>query len=350
MARLQVEQVNQIDTSVECPDASSKMAALSQHVLSALRRIGVDTWTAVAIWVLVLGVALACGGHLRFTASTMWAPLLAALLGMTACAATRRPFWHGLAEWGPFILILSLYMQIDPYTRLIQPQPVDAKLAAIDTALFGGVPSELLAPYRSPWLTELMAAGYSCYLVLMFCVAPAYIPTVADPAPRMRYRQAFRATQTALVLELGLGFFLYMLVPARGPRYFFPDAAPLHGALGYYDWAIAGWNAMQACHHDAFPSLHTATGVVSILFSLRLRRLFRPLPYLISVPAIVLILSTVYLRMHYVVDVFAGILHGLFSAWLGQYLVVRFHGPDVPDGVSPSSASDPSQDAHAVTP
>lgn len=322
----QVEQVDQ--PSIELTSS----AALPRE--SALRRLidvlGIDGVAAMFFWVLILGVVVAVGGQLRFNLPVMWEPLLGALLGMVVCFLCRRPFWQGLAEWGPFVALIALYVQVEPYTRLLHGRAVDSELAAIDTFLFGGVPSEMLAPYRHPLLTELMALGYSCYLILMFTVAPAYIPTAKDPdgTPRMRYRQAFRATQLALVLELGLGFFLYILVPARGPRYFFPDPTPLYGAFGYYDWAIAGWNAMQVVTDDAFPSLHTATGVISIVFSFRLRRLFKPLPYLAVVPATILILSTVYLRMHYVVDVVAGAANGLFAAWAGSYLVKKFHGED----------------------
>ncbi|MBL9002809.1 MAG: phosphatase PAP2 family protein [Myxococcales bacterium] len=322
----QVEQVDQPSIELTSSPALPRESALRRLV----DVLGIDGVAAMFFWVLILGLVVAVGGQLRFNLPVMWEPLLGALLGMVVCFLCRRPFWQGLAEWGPFVALIALYVQVEPYTRLLHGRAVDAELAAIDTFLFGGVPSEMLAPYRHPFLTELMALGYSCYLILMFTVAPAYIPTMKDPdgTPRMRYRQAFRATQLALVLELGLGFFLYILVPARGPRYFFPDSAPLYGAFGYYDWAISGWNAMQVVTDDAFPSLHTATGVISIVFSFRLRRLFRPLPYLAVVPATVLILSTVYLRMHYVVDVVAGVANGLFAAWAGSYLVKKFHGED----------------------
>lgn len=322
----EVEQIDHPPLVLEDPPS----AAAPSAVRRIIEVLGIDGFVALSFWVLILGMVVAVGGQLRFNLPVMWEPLLGAAIGMLVCFLCRRPFWHGLAEWGPFVALIALYVQVDPYTRLVHGRALDPELAAMDRFLFGGVPSELLAPFRSPLLTEVMALGYSSYLVLMLTVAPAYIPTVkdSDGLPRMRYRQAFRATQLALVLELGLGFFLYMLVPARGPRYFFPDVSPLHGAFGYYDWAIAGWNAMQVVTDDAFPSLHTATGVISIAFSFRLRRLFRPLPYLTMLPAVVLILSTIYLRMHYVVDVVAGIANGLIAAWLSSVLVKKFHGED----------------------
>lgn len=289
-----------------------------------LGRIGADGWVALGSWVVVLGLADALGGHLRFTLRTLWAPLLAAALGMLVCQLCRRPLWQGLGEWWPLLIMIALYMQLDPYTRLSHAEPLDGRLLALDLRLFGVAPSEWLGRYRRPWLTEGMALGYSSYFVLpLLSAAPAYIPTVRGPlGARMRHREAFRAILTGTVLTLGLGFLGYMLVPARGPRFFLPPPAePLHGAFGYYDWAISVWNRMQEVKNDAFPSLHTATAVLAMGFSLRFRRLFRPLPYLCFPLGTALILSTIYLRLHYVVDVVAGVAIGLIGCLLGPALV-----------------------------
>jgi membrane-associated phospholipid phosphatase len=282
--------------------------------------VGSDGLVALIAWCSILGLALAFHGKLQFTARTLWAPALAAALGMLVCRLCGRPFWRGLGEWWPFLIMIALYMQLDPYTRLVHAQPLDAKLHALDLALFGVAPTEWLARYRHPLLTEVMALGYSSYFVLpLLSAAPSYIPTEMGPnGPRMRHREAFRGILTATVLSLFLGFLGYMLVPARGPRYFLPaPEVALRGALGYYDWAIALWNGMQEVKTDAFPSLHTATAVMAMGFSLRFRKLFRPLPWLCFPLGISLILSTVYLRMHYVVDLFAGAAVGLLAVYAG---------------------------------
>lgn len=299
--------------------------------LARLDRIGADGWVAIGAWALVLGLAVALGGTLQFTPRTLWAPLLAAVLGMLVCALCRRPFWQGLGEWWPFLAMIALYMQLDPYTRLVHREPLDGALYALDLRWFGVAPSEWLGAHRwrHPLVTEVMALGYSSYFVLpLLSAAPAYIPTVRGPlGVHMRHREQFRAILTGTVLTLGLGFLGYMLVPARGPRFFLPAPGsggagdPLHGALGYYDWAIALWNRMQEVTTDAFPSLHTATATLAMGFSLRFRRLLRALPYLCLPLGSLLILSTVYLRMHYVIDVVAGAAIGLLGCVLGPLLV-----------------------------
>lgn len=292
-----------------------------------LLRLHADGLVALGSWLLVLGLALLLGGSLRFTARTLWAPVLAAALGMLCTALCRRPFYRGLGEWWPLIAMIALYMQLDPYTRLWSAQPQDARLVALDVQFLGCVPSEWLARYRRPWLTEVMALAYSSYFLLALgAAAPTYIPTLGHgQQAQLRHRQDFRAVLTAHVLALGIGFLGYLLLPARGPRYFLPTAEPLVGTFGYYEWAVAQWNAMQEVACDAFPSLHTAAAVLAIVHSLRYRRLWPPLsflPWLIVPMAVLLVVSTIYLRMHYAVDVVAGLLVALMALLLGRRSVV----------------------------
>jgi membrane-associated phospholipid phosphatase len=84
---------------------------------------------------------------------------------------------------------------------------------------------------------------------------------------------------------------------------------------------------MQEVTFDAFPSLHTANAALAVVHSVRCRSLFRPLPWLITPPTILLVLSTVYLRMHYAVDVFAGLLLAGVAAWLAPRLTTTLQRP-----------------------
>lgn len=294
--------------------------------------LGADGTVTVATWLVVLTLAVMLGGTLRFTARTLWAPVLAMAIAMAVAMLCRRTAFRGAREWWPLVLLIALYMQLDPYTRLVHRLPLDAQLLALDAALFGATPSELLAGLRRPWLTEVLALAYSSYFLLpLGAAAPAYIPNRATPHGRyMRHRERFRAILTAHAIALSLGYLGYMLVPARGPRYFLPTVFPLHGALGYYEWAVAQWNAMQEVTCDAFPSLHTANATLAIIHSFRNRDLFRPLPWLITPPSVLLLMLTIYLRMHYAVDVLAGLAIAAVAAWAAPILVRAFHQPDPP--------------------
>jgi len=283
-----------------------------------LEKMGIDGALALGCGVGLTALVLLLGGTPHVALRGLKAPLVALVVGVSACVLCRRPAWRGVQEWWPLALMVALYMQLGPYTQLFHPGVRDAELLAADVRLFGGSPSELMAPLHNPWLTELLALAYASYLILpLAAAAPVYIPTTGG---RMRHREAFRAVLTAHVLVLGVGYLGYLLVPARGPRCFLPDAAPLRGALGYYEFALHNWTQMQAVVHDAFPSLHTAAAVLAIVHAWRHRVLFRPLPWLITPPAVLLIISTMYLRMHYAVDVLAGLLLAAAAAWLAPRL------------------------------
>lgn len=287
--------------------------------------VGVDGLAALLCWVGLMLLVVLLGGRLRLLLPGLKAPLVTLILGTLACVLCRRPAWRGISEWWPLALMVGIYMQLGPYTQLFHHGVRDAELQSADVRLFGGAPSELLARLHNPWLTEIFALAYASYLILpLAAAAPVYIPTRDR---RMHHRQSFRAVITAHVLVLGVGYVGYILVPARGPRFFLPDAAPLYGALGYYEFALRNWTRIQAVVHDAFPSLHTAAAVLAIAHAFRHRRLFRPLPWLIVPPSVLLICSTLYLRMHYAVDVLAGLLLALSAAWLAPRLVHGWREP-----------------------
>ena len=73
--------------------------------------------------------------------------------------------------------------------------------------------------------------------------------------------------------------------------------------------------AVELTKKDCFPSGHVAVAIVCWILA---RRIHRPLGFVFGVVAAGVILSTVYLRYHYVVDVIAGALLAAFAltGWL----------------------------------
>ena len=140
--------------------------------------LGIDGFVALSFWVLILGMVVAVGGQLRFNLPVMWEPLLEPRSACWCASRYRRPFWHGLAEWGPFVALIALYVPVvDPYATgpWASPRPRACRHGPLPVRRR---PKRAARALSQSALTELMALGYSSYLILMLTVAPAYIPTV----------------------------------------------------------------------------------------------------------------------------------------------------------------------------
>lgn len=170
----------------------------------------------------------------------------------------------------------------------------DGLLLGLDRALWGETPAVWLAPFVRPWLTELMSACYLSYH-LYFHGALAY----ALWQPLEKGRRLFEWMFTALPL----GIAGYLLVPAVGPLKALPGSfgTPLTGGpiTTLNDWIVQHGSAV----YDVFPSLHVL--MTCVLLEHDRREHPRRFRWMLPV-AVGLVVSTVYLRYHYAIDLLAG--------------------------------------------
>jgi membrane-associated phospholipid phosphatase len=217
-----------------------------------------------------------------------------------------------LRDFLPFLLALLFYETLHDLTPLIRHDVVDAALIAIDRALFGVDVAVWMGRFARPWLTQVMVV---CYMSYFF--APAILAALIYWADR---RQLFRDFLVSLCVTTLLGYTGYLLVPAVGPYLFqaalFPDRLPGRG-LSSTTSVISTIDALKGYARDCFPSLHTAHTTVVLAFAWRFSRVafFAYLPM-----AIGLYVSTMYLRMHYAVDVAAGFATAAVAVAVGPRL------------------------------
>jgi membrane-associated phospholipid phosphatase len=129
------------------------------------------------------------------------------------------------------------------------------------------------------------------------------------------------------------GFYLsylgYFLLPAIGPRFTLHDFYAINKELpGLFftpwmrDFINAGEsisfsmaNAADHVQRDVFPSGHTQLTLIVVYvghwYKLKTR-------WIMTVLAGLLIISTIYLRYHYVVDLLGGVLFFVFTIWSGK--------------------------------
>jgi membrane-associated phospholipid phosphatase len=113
--------------------------------------------------------------------------------------------------------------------------------------------------------------------------------------------------ESIFILTFGYytSFIGYILFPAIGPRYAMAHlySIPLEGSL-LTDLVRDGLNAIEHNKRDCMPSGHTQIALMVLFLAYRYEKLL----FYIFFPLVCgLILSTIYLRYHYVIDLFAGI-------------------------------------------
>ena len=144
------------------------------------------------------------------------------------------------------------------------------------------------------------------YLVYL-CLAVVHAARAGDSASKR--------LSVYLFTGFTLGFVGYLLVPAVGPLHAYPELfhQPLPGGAltGLGNNAVTGGSSV----YDVFPSLHILITCILLDHDWRhMRRRF----WVMAVPSLVMVLSTVYLRYHYGVDILAGFL--LFLALRQTFL------------------------------
>lgn len=128
----------------------------------------------------------------------------------------------------------------------------------------------------------------------------------------------FKSLTIAYTLNYGIGIICYIIFIAYGPRNRIPELVeePLYLYYPQYQLLTSEINE----YTNVFPSLHTSLAATVMFFAWKTRETYRgwmPLAMFIGTSVII---STMYLAIHWMVDVAAGIV----LAWISYYLGIRF--------------------------
>jgi membrane-associated phospholipid phosphatase len=201
--------------------------------------------------------------------------------------------------FAPIVIIVIIFNSLGDLISGINARNYDDILIKIDYALFGAHPTVWMERLNNPLLTGLLQAAYmSYYGIPIALVLALYF---------RENKNAFNSAAFAIVLCFYLSYIGYLLVPAVGPRFTLSHIQTTDLRAGPATlWVRQTLDGLEHNKTDAFPSGHTAVALVTLAYAwkCRARVLFRILAPVVSA----LIVSTVYLRYHYVIDVIAGML------------------------------------------
>lgn len=223
-------------------------------------------------------------------------------------------------DWYLVPAILFIYTQASSIANPIHQRDYDNVLIMIDQMMLGVNPTQWISQFAHPLITEILQIAYSSYY-LFFIILFFELYRRSD-------RDAFQSGAMLVVYGFYLSYIGYLLVPAIGPRFtlhdFFATERELPGIfLTEYLRSIVNsgggipegaLNPAAFVNRDAFPSGHTQLTMTAIYVAFRSHAISR---WWIFAGGSLLIISTIYMRYHYVIDVLAGIVMFFITIWSG---------------------------------
>jgi membrane-associated phospholipid phosphatase len=210
----------------------------------------------------------------------------------------ETPQWSIIKNFYPVFIILANFIELHYLVHVVNPNDIDKALIKIDHMLFGCHPTVWLERYRSEVITEYLQIIYASFY---------FIPIVLSIILYCNKKtEAFRFFIYTIVLGFYLSYIGYFLFPAVGPRFTLDHYHQgfLQG-LWTTDTIKCIINCVENIQRDCFPSGHTAIAILTLIYAFKFSKSYF---WILSVVVPSLIISTVYLRYHYVIDIIAGII------------------------------------------
>jgi membrane-associated phospholipid phosphatase len=236
-----------------------------------------------------------------------------AIIGLVVFLDTR--FQHTLLRFYRHFYPLSFlgyFYAETAYLNHIVFHSFDPWVVNLEQTIFGCQPSVLFSKYFYwKWFNELMCFGYVSYFVLIFGVC-FWIYKFAN--------KKFQFSFFVICASFYLCYLFFILFPVEGPQFYF--AAPDNQLPNAYFFRHVLELVREAGEKPtaAFPSSHVAiTCLLLFLSAKNAPKLF----YWIIPSALLLFLSAVYIKAHYVIDVIAGFFTFPILYWISSRIYSR---------------------------
>ena len=219
--------------------------------------------------------------------------------------------------WIPIIFFWSAYLWAGQTLNAFHPLgfTYDQQIISLEQKWFGQ-PSLWWARNRSRWLTELMQSFYFTYFF--------YTLSLGLYLHSQNRIHEFQSMSFAVLFGYLVSFTFFAITPAEGPRW----ALVSHGLLPESEQRQRGFwlttfveKIMYGVAHrgGAMPSAHSSTAVVFFVWCWRI---WGPEIGLIAlVIAIGMWIGAIYGRYHYLTDIVAGGILGVFSVLLADLII-----------------------------
>jgi len=198
--------------------------------------------------------------------------------------------------WSVILIIPVNFTELHYLVHTVHPTDFDDILIKIDYFIFGVHPTVWLEQYTYPILTEILQLVYTTFYFIPIILAVLLAKRNDD----------FDYYLFNMIFCFYASYIGYFLIPAIGPRFTMDSlqSFPLQGVWVMQDIQHV-LNKLENIQRDAFPSGHTAITVLTLIYAFKYHKKYA----IILIPVtLMMVISTVYLRYHYVIDVIGGLL------------------------------------------
>ncbi len=219
--------------------------------------------------------------------------------------------------------ILIIYSIYNSIIKSFGLPDADATLVKLDYWLLGKNAGDIFNNIKNPFFTEYFQISYTLFY---------FLPIIGSVDIYYRQSEEFDILLRNVLFAYFLSYLLYVVMPAIGPRFTIYSFEQIHSDLpGLLVTDLLRWvinfgggvtnpniNPADIVNRDCMPSGHTMVSIVTMYYSIKFKSKNRVIT---SVIAISIIIATIYLRYHYLVDV----LFGIVFAGISLVIEPKFH-------------------------
>ncbi len=270
-----------------------------------------ETLTAAMLLLLNTLILMFPGFHGARTIFMINVTMLIMIAAASGADRMVHPVWLSpVRDWYAVPMMITIYMEHNILVPLVNPHDLDNLFIAMDRYLFGGYdPTVLMEKISFPALSELLQIVYASFYFFPFTLCLIVY---------LKNRESFHLIASTILLGFYISYVGYYIFPAIGPRFTLEHLhhAPLSG-LYSFDGIRNLLSTLEGVTRDCFPSGHTLVAVLTLMLARQHTGKFRMAAW----PwCVLLIMATVYLRYHYVVDAIAGLALALIAYRAGPRL------------------------------
>lgn len=283
-------------------------------ILTAIFHTRVD---AIGIYtnLVVVVVAVVFANYLRYRSSSKGARILHAFYIMP--------------------VVVFIFKTVEKLSFNIHGKDFDSLFIAVDRFVFGVDPTVWLFEHTplSRIAVEFFMLCYFMYYILFVILTWELFLRRKNHTEGGIHDTELETYRFAVVYGFLFSYIGYMLLPGVGPRFtlhefsLLPTEMPGLWLTDFFRYLIdSGENihasmtsseAMKYVTRDVFPSGHTMMAFITMLLALKYKTRSR---WVINFFGVGLIMATVLLRYHYVIDIVAGILFALIVLYTAPYV------------------------------